>query len=128
MQALTEIFPLLQGIHSSHQRLSPRGGPPTTGHSQERRSAAGDARKAPGLPPIDYRSALDIFLRSQLTPRERDIVGLVFAGYPNAKIAERLKLSINTIKNHKKRMYFKLDITTERELFMNFVSFLFKGE
>ena len=83
--------------------------------------------KSPGLPPIEYARALQMFLRDQLTPREREIVGLMFAGYPNTKIAERLRLSINTIKNHKKRLYAKLDITTERELFMNFVSFLFEG-
>ena len=35
-------------------------------------------------------------------------------------------VSVNTIKNHKKRLYLKLDITTERELFLNFVSFLFQ--
>jgi DNA-binding CsgD family transcriptional regulator len=32
---------------------------------------------------------------------------------------------VNTVKNHKKRLYAKLDITTERELFLNFVSHLF---
>ena len=42
-------------------------------------------------------------------------------------IAERLKLSVNTVKNHKKRMYLKLDITTERELFLTFVNFLITG-
>src|SRR5690606_24823539 len=80
-----------------------------------------------GLPPIRYEQALAHFLESRLTPRERDIVHLVLLGFPTAKIAERLGLSVNTIKNHKKRLYLKLDITTERELFLNFVSFLFQG-
>jgi hypothetical protein len=39
----------------------------------------------------------------------------------------RLNLSLNTIKNHRKRMYAKLDITTERELFLNFVNFIIAG-
>jgi DNA-binding CsgD family transcriptional regulator len=78
-----------------------------------------------GLPPLDYGQATSRFLEDRLTPRERDIVGLMLLGYPTSKVAERLRLSINTVKNHKKRLYHKLDITTERELFLNFVSYLF---
>ena len=63
----------------------------------------------------------------KLTPRERDIVRLILAGFPSAKIAERLGVSVNTIKNHKKRMYRKLDITTERELILIFANILFHG-
>ena len=74
--------------------------------------------------PLGFKAALGAFLRDQLTPRERDIVHLILAGYPSSKIAERLNLSLNTIKNHRKRMYVKLDITTERELFLNFVNFI----
>jgi DNA-binding CsgD family transcriptional regulator len=106
------LFSLLDSLHRLHQKLS--------------RPAGGDRRKDPGLPPIDYRQAVDGYLREDLTPRERDIVGLILLGYPTAKIATRLKLSVNTIKNHKKRMYNKLDITTERELFLGFVNFLFE--
>jgi DNA-binding CsgD family transcriptional regulator len=78
-----------------------------------------------GLPPLDYGQATSRFLEDRLTPRERDIVGLMLLGYPTLKVAERLGLSVNTVKNHKKRLYAKLDITTERELFLNFVSHLF---
>jgi DNA-binding CsgD family transcriptional regulator len=107
------LFPLLDSLHRLHRTLS--------------RPAGGRSRKAPGLPPIDYRKAVDEYLRDELTPRERDIVGLILLGYPTAEIAARLKLSVNTIKNHKKRMYLKLDITTERELFLGFVNFLFES-
>jgi DNA-binding CsgD family transcriptional regulator len=106
------LFPLLDSLHRLHQNLS--------------RPTGRRARQDPGLPPIDYRKAVDAYLRAELTPRERDIVGLVLLGYPTAKIAARLKLSVNTIKNHKKRLYNKLDITTERELFLGFVNFLFE--
>jgi DNA-binding CsgD family transcriptional regulator len=106
------LFPLMDSLHRLHQNLS---GP-----------AGRSRRQDPGLPPIDYRKAVDAYLRAELTPRERDIVGLILLGYPTAKIAGRLKLSVNTIKNHKKRMYNKLDITTERELFLGFVNFLFE--
>jgi DNA-binding CsgD family transcriptional regulator len=106
------IYPLLEALHATHQRYV---------------KTADASPRDPGLPPIDYAHALQLFLRDQVTPREREIVGLVFAGHPNTRIAERLGLSINTIKNHKKRLYTKLDISTERELFMNFVSFLFES-
>jgi DNA-binding CsgD family transcriptional regulator len=107
------LFPLLDSLHRMHRNLI--------------RPAAANRRKDPGLPPIDYRQAVDGYLHDELTPRERDIVGLILLGYPTAEIAARLKLSVNTVKNHKKRMYLKLDITTERELFLGFVNFLFEG-
>lgn len=112
IEEMRALFPLLDSLHRLHQ-----------GHS---RPVDRGRRQDPGLPPIDYRQAVDVYLRAELTPRERDIVGLILLGYPTAKIATRLKLSVNTIKNHKKRMYNKLDITTERELFLGFVNFLFE--
>jgi len=120
------LFPLVESLHRLHQKLIHE-------HLRTTTKQGGDVegvnriRVEPGLMPIDYKAALGAFLRDQLTPRERDIVHLILVGYPNAKIAERLKLSVNTIKNHRKRMYLKLDITTERELFLNFVNFLLSG-
>jgi DNA-binding CsgD family transcriptional regulator len=61
---------------------------------------------------------------SELTPRERDIVQLVVEGYPSAAIAQRLGISRGTVKNHRRRLYEKLDITSERELFLLYVSWL----
>ncbi len=53
-----------------------------------------------------------------LTPRERQIVMLILEGHPIAGIAKRLGLRCGTVKNHRLRLYQKLDITTERELFL----------
>jgi DNA-binding CsgD family transcriptional regulator len=53
-----------------------------------------------------------------LTQREREIVMLTLEGHPIAGIAERLGVTRGTIKNHRLRLYQKLDITTERELFL----------
>ncbi len=83
-------------------------------------------RGTQGMPPISPLQALDAYAEAHLTPRERDIVRLIFLGYPNVKIAERLNLSINTVKNHRKRLYLKLDITTERELFLTVMSALLR--
>ena len=43
---------------------------------------------------------------------------LTLEGHPIAGIAKRLGVSRGTIKNHRLRLYQKLDITTERELFL----------
>ena len=113
------LYPMLNGLHKLHQRELSAAPHITTP------AVSGQVSPRTGLPPVNYKIAVDAFLRTQLTPRERDIVGLVLLGYPTAKIADKLGLSVNTIKNHRKRMYSKLDITTERELFLNFVNFLF---
>lgn len=45
---------------------------------------------------------------------------LILAGHPTTNIAERLGITVGTVKNHRRRIYEKLDITTERELFLQF--------
>ncbi|WP_319486656.1 helix-turn-helix transcriptional regulator [uncultured Cohaesibacter sp.] len=52
----------------------------------------------------------------QLTKRQQEIVQLSLRGHHNASIASQLGLSIGSVKNHKLRIYSKLDITSEREL------------
>jgi DNA-binding CsgD family transcriptional regulator len=116
--AIRALFPVIESLHALHLRAD--GDRSRRGSRVERRPRAGTR----GLMPVKFKAALSAFLRDQLTPRERDIVHLILAGYPSSKIAERLNLSLNTIKNHRKRMYAKLDITTERELFLNFVNFI----
>lgn len=59
----------------------------------------------------------------ELSQRERELVQLVLAGHPTAAIAKRLGIAVGTAKNHRRRIYEKLDITTERELFLQFLAF-----
>lgn len=56
-----------------------------------------------------------------LTRRERDIVGLSLKGHPSASIAVMLSISVGNVKNHKRRIYGKLDITGERDLFVLYI-------
>ena len=56
----------------------------------------------------------------ELSARERELVQLALAGHPTATIAQRLGITVGTAKNHRRRIYEKLDITTERELFLQF--------
>lgn len=62
-----------------------------------------------------------------LTPRETQIVRLILAGYPRALIAKALGLSEGTVKNHRRRLYFKMDITSERELLAAFLQYFASG-
>lgn len=74
---------------------------------------------------VSAREAVGAFCRRHdLTPREADIVRLILLGFPNVKIADTLGVSSGTVKNHRWRLYYKLDITTERELFHLFLSAL----
>ena len=63
-------------------------------------------------------------LSGELTAREIEIVRLILEGHPTVSIAERLRLSRGTVKNHRLNIYQKLDITTERELFLRYIQAL----
>ena len=45
-----------------------------------------------------------------LTAREREVLTLIAKGFTNSEIAEKLTLSVNTIKTHRSNIYDKLDI------------------
>lgn len=57
----------------------------------------------------------------ELSARERQVVQLILAGHPSAGIARKLGIAGGTVKNHRRRIYEKLDITTERELFLQYI-------
>jgi len=101
------------------------------GHLLVRSSLAVDFGAAPGglcyqveVPALSNpRAPCDSWL-APLTPRERQIVTLTLEGHPIAGIAKRLGVAPGTIKNHRLRVYQKLDITTERELFLTHMQHL----
>lgn len=66
--------------------------------------------------------------RLGLTPRERDIVEAALKGQANVDIAASLKLSVGNIKNHKRRIYAKLDITSERDLLVMYIDAMSPGD
>ena len=59
---------------------------------------------------------------------QREIVVLVLEGHPSATIAKRLGIGRGTVKNHRRRLYDKLDITTERELFLRYLEWLTQSD
>ncbi len=52
----------------------------------------------------------------ELTRREREILGLISSGMTNPEVAEKLHLSIDTIKTHRKNMMRKLDVNNTAAL------------
>lgn len=65
-----------------------------------------------------------MMLWPDLTARERELVSLVLAGHPTSAIAERLSITPGTVKNHRRNIYQKLEITTEREMFLQYIDSL----
>jgi DNA-binding NarL/FixJ family response regulator len=55
-------------------------------------------------------------LAPSLTGREDEVLGLLAAGLSNQQIAERLGLRPQTVKNHVRRVYEKLDVHSRLEL------------
>ncbi|HEX6105170.1 MAG TPA: alpha/beta fold hydrolase [Gemmatimonadales bacterium] len=52
---------------------------------------------------------------AELTNRERDILHLVAQGLDNAEIADRLSISIKTVRNHVSRVFDKLEVRTRSQ-------------
>jgi DNA-binding CsgD family transcriptional regulator len=82
--------------------------------------------RSPGYLDIDTllgRMATD----HQLTPRECEIVRHSLRGLSTAAIARRLAVSVGTVRNHKHRLYHKLNVTCEREIASLVLARIFKS-
>lgn len=109
-ELLRKIYPLFAGLNEAHLRA--------TAWKEER------AEYGKPSTPLDFGSAVDSFTTSKFTPRERDIIHLILGGFSNHAIARRIGIGAGTVRNHRKRLYVKLDITSERELFSLFLGHL----
>lgn len=98
------LFPVFDALHAHD--LAARG-------DVARRT---DQEPAPGAEPSSLK--MEGCDWPALTPREREIVDLVLDGHPPSGIAARLGISPGTVKNHRRSIYQKLDITSEREIFL----------
>ncbi len=110
LRLLKERLPVFASLHALDLRARPdfsrTGSPPLPGAAP---------RREPTLPSD---------LWPALSQRERELVQLILAGHPTKTIAQRLSITLGTAKNHRRRIYEKLDITTERELFLQFFEFM----
>jgi DNA-binding CsgD family transcriptional regulator len=74
--------------------------------------------------PDQLESALNHFGTAYLTDRESQVVQLFLHGHSTKSIAERLGISPETVKLHRKNSYAKLDISSQAELFHLFIDSL----
>jgi len=70
------------------------------------------------------RDALSHFGSAVLSDRELEIARLILRGFSSKAMAERLKISPDTIKVHRRHLYAKLDISSQPELFSLFIQSL----
>jgi DNA-binding CsgD family transcriptional regulator len=82
----------------------------------------GAGGKAPGTIAVTIEvtspaDRLDVFCRAfGLTPRERELVGLVVGGHDSAQIAARMFLSPHTVQDHLKSVFAKTSTRSRRAL------------
>ena len=111
IQRLESVFPLVQAFYRSH--------------------FAGLANKPARTPPEDrpsFGKSLDLvfqnFGRDHLSIREMEIVQLILRGHSSRSIGERLHISADTVKAHRKHIHAKLKVSSQAELFSLFLDAL----
>ncbi len=75
-------------------------------------------------PGIDHQInlAFETFGSSMLSPREKDVLGLMLRGYGTNVSAERLGIALETVRRHRKSIYRKLDVSSQTDLFSLFIN------
>ncbi|WP_175686781.1 helix-turn-helix domain-containing protein [Burkholderia anthina] len=63
-------------------------------------------------------------LGTPLTAREFDVIRLILSGRSNKEVANKLSISAETVKVHRRNIYAKLDINSQSELFSLFLKAL----
>src|SRR5471032_231924 len=81
------------------------------------------AQRAPTMH-SQVRDALSQFGTGVLSERELEVARLVLRGFSSKAMAERLKISPDTVKVHRRHLYAKLDISSQPELFSLFIQSL----
>lgn len=74
--------------------------------------------------PMQLDTALKYFATAFLTDRETQVVQLFLHGHSTKSIAEKLCISPETVKLHRKNSYAKLDVSSQAELFYLFIDSL----
>ncbi|MDD5922558.1 MAG: helix-turn-helix transcriptional regulator [Eubacteriales bacterium] len=67
-------------------------------------------------------SISSLFTQYSLTEREKAVVELVIKGYRNNEIAEELHISINTVKEHFKNIFRKMEVRNRGEMMIKIFS------
>jgi len=76
--------------------------------------------------PLLASAKINRHLLSPLSEREFEIVQLIYEGITNNQIAEKLFVSVNTVKTHLKNIYLKLDANTRYGVIVRLREFMEK--
>jgi DNA-binding CsgD family transcriptional regulator len=108
---LRDIEPTIRSLSQAHARLI------------QLSDIDGEKIDATGVNKSVHR-AFDLFGRSLLTGREKDVLALMLQGHSTKISAEKLGISPETLRRHRKNMYQKLDVSSQTELFSLFLNSL----
>jgi len=70
------------------------------------------------------KQALKTFASGVLTQREQEILGLILQGHSSKSIADKLSISVGTVKVHRKNIHSRLNTSTQSEIFTLFLNHL----
>lgn len=73
-------------------------------------------------------NAFDNFGKDVLSKREVEIASLILQGHSSISAGKLLNISPGTVKNHRKNLYFKLNISSQAELFNKFIHHISKKD
>ena len=68
--------------------------------------------------------AFNTFGDGLLTDREQQIIGLILQGHSSKSVASTLGITPGTVKVHRKNIYTRLKISTQSQLFSQFLNHL----
>jgi DNA-binding CsgD family transcriptional regulator len=106
LQLLEEITPLVSQLCQQHWNQ-----PTNPGHATQNLRG-------------QLNAALQAFGSSLLTDRETQVINLVLHGHSTRTLADKLSISTETVKLHRKHAYAKLGIGSQAELFYLFLDSL----
>ncbi len=76
------------------------------------------------LPTVEIApSLMETFGGGMISERERQVAWLILRGNTTPEVAQELGITSGTVKNHRKRLYAKLNINSQAELFRQFMLF-----
>jgi DNA-binding CsgD family transcriptional regulator len=78
----------------------------------------------PGDEVVPVDSALERFGADVLTHKEQEVVHLILRGHDTESVSHQLGIAWNTVRGHRARAYRKLGVTSQGELFYQFLQTL----
>jgi DNA-binding CsgD family transcriptional regulator len=85
------------------------------------------APTAARINPDDLEAAFSSFKPGALSPREQRIASLALRGHASGSVSRVLGIAEGTVKNHRKRIYSKLGVSSQGERFNLFLGHVLRA-